>query len=287
MTTVTGHNGVRLHVTTAGDPANPAILLIHGWSQHSLCWTHQLEALADRFYLIAPDLRGHGASDKPDAASAYDNSAPWAGDIAAIIDQLNLDQPILVGWSMGGWIVGDYLREHGDSGIGGLALVGSCVTTGAKSPDGVALKRHPDVTALGMLSDDQAENLDATLKFVRACTNDPLPCDAFATMVGFNMLVPPHIRKACRTRHEDYRSDYANLAKPAAVIWGTAERLMLPPMIEQALASIPNVQDIPLDGLGHAPFYEDPKRFNSEFAAFASKARCSSDEIPMEARKPI
>ena len=66
MTQVTGHNGVRMSVRTAGDPANPGIVLIHGWSQSSLSWTKQLNsALADDYFLIAPDLRGHGASDKP------------------------------------------------------------------------------------------------------------------------------------------------------------------------------------------------------------------------------
>ena len=164
MSFVTGHNGVRLHVTTAGSPANPALLLIHGWSQHSLSWKHQLTNLSKRFYLVAPDLRGHGASDKPDAADAYDNSAPWAGDIAAIIDQLDLRSPILVGWSMGGWLIGDYLRHHGDGAIAGAVLVGSSVTCGHKTPQGIAEKRDSDVTARGMLSEDQAENLAATVR---------------------------------------------------------------------------------------------------------------------------
>ena len=87
MIQITGHNDVQLHVRTAGDAANPALLLIHGWSQCSLSWTHQLDDLSKRFYVIAPDLRGHGASDKPDSAEAYNTSTPWANDIAAIIDQ--------------------------------------------------------------------------------------------------------------------------------------------------------------------------------------------------------
>ena len=134
MTTVIGHNNVQLHVRTAGEPTNPAILLIHGWSQHSLSWTHQLDLLSDRFYIIAPDLRGHGASDKPDAPEAYNTSKPWADDIAAIIEQMDLDQPLLVGWSMGGWVAQDYIHEFGDAAISGLVLVGSSVTTGKYSP---------------------------------------------------------------------------------------------------------------------------------------------------------
>lgn len=287
MSFVTGHNGVRLHVTTAGSPANPALLLIHGWSQHSLSWKHQLADLSDRFYLVAPDLRGHGASDKPDAADAYDNSAPWAGDIAAILSQMNLTNPILVGWSMGGWIAQDYIRVFGDGALGGLVLVGTSVTTGRHSPDGIAEKRDPDVIARDMLGTDQPANIAATLKFLRACTATPLAAEDFATMVGFNMLVPPHVRAACRKRHEDYRPTMAKLNAPALVIWGNRERLALPPMIDETLATIPGAQALELDGLGHAPFFEDPERFNQGLAEFAEHHRRDTDAMPTQNRQVI
>ena len=195
-TWVEGAGGARLSVRVAGDPTAPCLLLIHGWSQHSLAWQFQLQDLADRFYLVAPDLRGHGASSKPLEPSAYDNSAPWAGDIAAIIDQLALRDPLLVGWSMGGWVVGDYLRVHGDDAIAGASLVGSSMTTGRASPGNAAALRHADVRAGGMLSDDQAANIEATRRFVRICTHLPLPADLFAELVGLNMLVPPAVRAA-------------------------------------------------------------------------------------------
>ncbi len=271
MTQVLGHNGVRLHVRSAGNPANPPILLIHGWSQHSLCWRRQFEGLSDRFHLIAPDLRGHGQSDKPEDPEAYDNSAPWAGDIAAIIDQMGLEKPVLLGWSLGGWVVQDYVRLRGTAALSAIALVGTSVTTGTKTPDQVALKRDADVRAMGMLSDDQAENLAATLAFVRACTAAPLPAADFATMVGYNMLVPPQIRKWSRSRHEDYRPTMAALDIPTLVMWGTEERLALPPMIDEILATIPTAKPCPFDGLGHAPFYEDPIAFNTALAAFAER----------------
>ena len=282
MTWVTGHNGVRLHVRTAGDPANPAILLIHGWSQHSLCWQHQMGALADRFHLVAPDLRGHGASDKPTEAEAYNNSTPWAGDIAAIIDQMSLDKPLLVGWSMGGYVCGDYLRVHGSAGVSGLALVGSAITLGHHAPEGVYAQRSADANAVGMYSEDQAVNIAATLAFVKACTTDPLNPDDLATMVGYNMLVSPSIRQHCRLRHEDYRPTMAALSIPAMVLWGSKDAIVLPPMAQQSLDTIPNAQAVELSGLGHAPFFEDPIRFNAALTAFADQAFTTD---PMQLRQ--
>ena len=270
MTTVTGHNGVRLHIRSAGDPANPSILLIHGWSQAGLCWQPQLTALADRFHLVAPDLRGHGQSDKPDAPEAYNRSEVWAADIAAIIDQMHLTRPLLVGWSMGGYVACDYLRAHGDAKISGLVLVGSAVTLGNHAPEGLYAQRSPAAAATAMYSEDLAQNIAATIGFLRACTARPLPAETLATMTGYNMAVPPHIRQACRLRHEDYRPDVARLTVPALVLRGDQDGVVLPPLGAQAAAAIPNAKDLVYPGIGHAPFLEAPKRFNTDLAAFAT-----------------
>ena len=61
-----------LHVTMAGDPRDPAILLLHGFPQSSRLWKGYLEPLAAKgFHVIAPDMRGYGASDKPHEVAAY------------------------------------------------------------------------------------------------------------------------------------------------------------------------------------------------------------------------
>jgi len=109
---ITGHGGVQLCVHDLGPETAPAIILVHGWSQCHLSFARQA-ALAEGFRLILPDLRGHGQSDKPLGPACYDNSRPWAEDMQAIITSLALDAPLLVGWSMGGWVVMDYLEHFG------------------------------------------------------------------------------------------------------------------------------------------------------------------------------
>ena len=101
--TITSHGGVNLHVNDLGSPDAPAIILIHGYSQCGLSFLRQ-HPLAKTHRLIIPDLRGHGQSDKPMNADAYATSEPWANDVKAIIDTLDLQNPLLVGWSMGGWV---------------------------------------------------------------------------------------------------------------------------------------------------------------------------------------
>jgi pimeloyl-ACP methyl ester carboxylesterase len=100
--TVAGGGGLRLHVREWGPVDGPAILLIHGWSQNHLCWARQYEsALAGEFRLVAYDLRGHGMSEAPLEPEHYTDERLWADDVAAIIDTLALDRPLLVGWSYG------------------------------------------------------------------------------------------------------------------------------------------------------------------------------------------
>jgi len=63
-------DGVRLHVTEAG--RGPALLMLHGLSATHVNWEHTMAAFSDRFRVIAPDLPGHGRSDKPDAPYTID-----------------------------------------------------------------------------------------------------------------------------------------------------------------------------------------------------------------------
>ncbi len=265
--TVTGHGGVRLHVRDTGPEDATAIMLIHGWSQHHLCWSKQMKGpLAERFRLVAPDLRGHGASDKPEPPVGYETSEPWAGDVAAIIGTLGLRKPILVGWSMGGWVIGDYLRHHGGGALGGVAFVGSRLIP----VPGVKLR--PEAAAEGMYSEDQPTALAACIDFVKACFAAPLSKRDLALMVGFNMLVDPRVRHACRTRGEDYSAELAGITVPVMLIQGAAERVCLTPFFEALTIALPEAEAHVYPGCGHGPFWENPERFNADLAAFAERA---------------
>lgn len=269
---ITGHNGVNIATFEGGNPDGPPLLLVHGWSQHHLSWSRQMSGpLADKYRLIAPDLRGHGASDKPLDAESYNNSHPWAGDFDAIIKALNLDNPLLVGWSMGGWVLNDYIRVHGDAAISGICLIGTAVATGKFAPPEAWKMRMGDldVKAEGMYSDDYATALEATIRFIQACVATPLPAHDLALMTAFNMLCPPQVRHAARVRQEDWQPSAAKMTKPALILWGQHERLAPKPMADQALATIPNARELVYEISGHAPFWEESDRFNADLAAFA------------------
>jgi pimeloyl-ACP methyl ester carboxylesterase len=92
--------GVRTHVALAGSDDAPPVLLVHGWPQNWWVWRHVIPALADRFRVIAPDLRGHGWSAAP--AAGYDKEQ-LASDMLAVLDALGVARATWVGHDWGGW----------------------------------------------------------------------------------------------------------------------------------------------------------------------------------------
>jgi non-heme chloroperoxidase len=123
-----GGGGTTLHAHEWGNPDGPALLFIHGWSQCDLCWGAQVGSqLAAGFRIVTFDNRGHGMSGKPLDPGCYTDERLWADDLAAVIDQTQLERPVLVAWSYGGFIVADYVRAHGDAAIAGINLVGAAV----------------------------------------------------------------------------------------------------------------------------------------------------------------
>jgi len=96
--------GIELDVFTAGDPANPPIIFLHGFPESHRTWRHQMAALSDvGYYCIAPDQRGFGGSDKPPEVSDYTPDKPVA-DLFALADALEIDSFTLTGHDWGGAI---------------------------------------------------------------------------------------------------------------------------------------------------------------------------------------
>ena len=87
-------------------------------------------ALSDEFRLVAYDLRGHGMSEAPLEVEHYTDGELWADDLAAIIDELGLDRPVLVGWSYGSFVICDYVRAHGQEKIAAINFVEGAVKLG-------------------------------------------------------------------------------------------------------------------------------------------------------------
>src|SRR6185369_10417962 len=95
--------GVTLNVALAGDPAAPAVILLHGFPESHRTWREIAPRLQDFFYLVMPDQRGFGGSDRPQEVEAYKTDI-LIDDIFALADALSIESFALVGHDWGGAI---------------------------------------------------------------------------------------------------------------------------------------------------------------------------------------
>src|SRR3989440_12765653 len=81
-------NGIRMHVTEQGD--GPLVVLCHGFPESWYSWRHQLSALAQAgFRAVAPDMRGYGQTERPDAVDQY-TLLHLVGDMVGLLDALEV-----------------------------------------------------------------------------------------------------------------------------------------------------------------------------------------------------
>ncbi|QLK25984.1 alpha/beta hydrolase [Natrinema zhouii] len=100
-------NGVELHVVTAGDRADPLLVLLHGFPEYWYEWRTQIAPLVDAGYrVLVPDQRGYNRSEKPDGVRAY-RTAELARDVVALIATEGRDAAHVVGHDWGGIVAWD------------------------------------------------------------------------------------------------------------------------------------------------------------------------------------
>jgi pimeloyl-ACP methyl ester carboxylesterase len=264
---VSGGTGVGLHVEETGNREGQPVLFVHGLSQCRLAWDRQLgSGLGRDLRLVAMDLRGHGLSEKP--RDRYGDSSAWAADIDAVITALDLERPILCGWSYGGVVIADYLRSHGERAVGGVVLVGAISRLG--EPVLAFLGEEFLATLPGLFSTDVETSTAALQTFLRLTTRaDPAPEDLYLAL-GYNSAVPPHVRQAMLSRTLDHDDLLERLTLPVLISHGLDDAIVLPAMGEHHARLVPHAKTSWYEGVGHTPFREDPDRFNAELRRFAA-----------------
>jgi non-heme chloroperoxidase len=121
MAFITTPDGVEIFFKDWGPRGGQPVVLSHGWPLQADSWENQQLYLADNgFRAIAHDRRGHGRSSQVWDGNDMDH---YADDLAALIEQLDLSDVILVGFSTGGGEVARYIGRHGTSRVAKLVLV--------------------------------------------------------------------------------------------------------------------------------------------------------------------
>jgi pimeloyl-ACP methyl ester carboxylesterase len=267
--TITGGGGVRLHVVETGNPDGRPILFIHGFSQCWLAWSRQLNSdLADRYRLVAMDMRGHGLSEKP--REGYADSKLWADDVDAVIQALELDHPVISGWSYGPLVMLDYVRHYGEEAIGGLSIVGGITKLGSEEATSVLTPEFLDLVP-GFFADDAEQSAHSLRSLVRLClAQEPSPEDLYL-MLGYNLSVPAYVRRALLSRSFDNDDLLPRIRKPVLIVHSAQDAVVKPAAVDQHRAGLTRARVEMMPNAGHAAFWDDAAAFNQHLRAFCER----------------
>jgi pimeloyl-ACP methyl ester carboxylesterase len=263
--TVKSSDGVAIAVQETGNPEGKPIVFIHGLLGSRINWDEQIASPdLQKFRLITYDLRGHGHSGKPEGVEPYKDGSLWADDLAAVLEESEAENAVLVGWSLGGVVISNYLAANGDADIGGIVYVDGVIEL---KPD--LITSHPSVYE-GLASNDMRTHLDAVRDFL-ALNFAKQPDTATFERLLSNAAMASWVM----TRSVPSMTVLANEGLPKAqvpvlLLYGGKDNLVnTQPSIDRARSLNPKVKSKIYDNSGHAPFLEEAQRFNQDLAKFA------------------
>ena len=264
---ITGGGGIQLHLVETGNSRGRPIVFIHGISQSSLAWTRQMNSgLADNYRLVAMDMRGHGLSDKP--REGYADSRLWADDVRAALTALNLDHPILCGWSYGPIVILDYLRHYGEADICGVNFIGGVTKLGSDDAASVLTAEFLSLVP-GFFSVDAEESVRSLDSLLRLCFAQNLSTEDRYRMLGYSVSVPPYVRQALFSRSFDNDDLLPRLRKPVLITHGTDDAVVKSAVIDQQMVRITSAKIRMMANAGHACFWNDAAAYNRCLQEFA------------------
>jgi pimeloyl-ACP methyl ester carboxylesterase len=272
-------NGASFHVVTAGE--GTPLLLLHGWPEFWLTWQPVMERMADRYRLIAPDLRGFGDSDKPVGPfGAADN----AKDLVALLDALGLDRVGVVGHDVGGAIMQLLARAVPQrvTGLFFFDFVYPGIGPRMGAPDRLNeiwyQSFHQTDLAIALVGESRASCHAYFEYIVERWTHRPHPFgDDFEALVD-NFMKPGNLAGG----FDYYRAAHAGrvammsgtapalppIPIPTCVRWAEHDVLFPYAWTDRLGETFTDLDLACFEGVGHFPHREDPDRAAHEIGSF-------------------
>lgn len=250
-------NGLDMAYVELGDPAGRPVLLVHGYTNTALDWVPLVPYLAPHERLIIPDLRGHGRTGKPECCYTRQD---FAYDLRLLLDRLHVDRTDVIASSMGSIIMQTFV-ELWPQRVRRVVLTGS---TGGRPP-GARPPGTTEITDYAAMIRELKEPLDPDSKFMIAWWDSPTPVDpAFNRRQRHDAAaIPLEVWLAILNQtfpdYEEFQRTLRHFSAPALLIWGSKDPIMDEDVRASLRSALPQAQVKVFDGLGHAPFWEQPE----------------------------
>ena len=260
-------NGESLAYVSMGDPAGPAVVLIHGYTDSARDWVPLVPYLSPRLRLFLVDLRGHGRSGKPECCyTRFD----FAYDIKLLLDALGVQQADIVGHSMGSFIAQSF-AESWPERTQRVILISS-----SGGPRAGAPPRKPAYDYAAQIR-QLKEPIDPDSPFMIEWWSSPTPVEAdfIRRQRADAAAIPLRVWLAVLDQavaDGDLQRTLPQLKAPTLLIWGSADPIMEEEVRQTLREALPHAAVKVFQGLGHNPFWEDPQRCAEVINGFLSAA---------------
>lgn len=272
-------NGINLHIVEAGPAHAPLVLLLHGFPDHSASWRFQVSALADRYRVVAPDLRGYNLSDKP--TSGYD-VATLATDIRELIHTLGQREAAIVGHDWGGviaWVVG--IREP--EVLRKLVILNAphpaTLTRGWKHLGQLRRSAYIAFFQLRGIAERVIERDDYALlwRTFRAADRGRAWLSDDDIQRTIDAISRPGVLSAALEYYRQLPHALAHVSPmrvigaPTLLLWGELDPYLGPWMADDLKPWAPALQVKRFSTLGHWPHVQDPEHINATLTEFLNE----------------
>ena len=259
---------LRIRDYGSGDP----VILIHGWPLSNEMWEYQIEHLINNnFRVITYDRRGFGKSAQPWNGYDYDT---LADDLKAIIDQLQLSDVALVGFSMGGGEVVRYFSRHGGENVSKAVLVSSVapfLLQTEDNPEGVPAEKNEEMAK--QIREDRIGFLDNFGKqfFNVGLLSKPLSTPLLEYYRMLCAFASPRATLECANSFSttDFREEMVTVNVPTLIIHGDADKTVpIEISSHKAAKLIPDCRYVVYEGAPHGLFYTEKEKLNKDLVEF-------------------
>ncbi len=252
-------NGVTITYNDRGK--GDAVLFVHGFPLNKSMWKAQLTSLSQHYRCIAPDLRGHGASQ--DIPGTYTMDL-LADDLKGLLNHLRLRQVTLVGFSMGGYAAFAFYRKYPDS-VRSLVLADT-----RPQPDSSEAKQGREATAQTVLREGTAGTAKALTPRMLAPASQQNPAlvqsvQAMMTSTPVNGWVGDLRGLAARP---DSMDTLAKITCPTLILVGDQDGVTPPPESHLMAERIKRAKLVTIPQAGHLSPLEQPRVFNQALRQF-------------------
>ncbi len=261
-------DGETLAYIDRGERSGPVVVLIHGYTDSARDWVPMLPYLSKHYRLILVDIRGHGQSSKPECCYTR---LDFAYDIKLLLDALGVSRADIVGHSLGS-IIAQTFAEYWPERTAHIVLISS---TGGTPPG----RQEKPAFDFGAEIRKLKEPIDPDSPFMIAWWDSPTPVDPdFIRRQRKDAAgIPLRVWLAVLDEalpvnnvYGDLQSTLPRLKAPTLLIWGSKDPIMEPDVRQSLRDALPSAKVKIFEGLGHNPFWEDPRGVAEAVNSFLS-----------------